>query len=84
MGKVVVLGYVEREGELRAEHAKNNYAKTVRDGVRHNVQPGSKLMTDEDAAFDITEYDHRSVAHGKGGYVRCETHTNTIESVWRS
>ena len=46
VGKVVVLGYVEREGELRAERAKNNNAKAVRDGVRRNVQPASKLMTD--------------------------------------
>jgi transposase-like protein len=84
VGKEVVLGMIERGGELRAQHVPNNNAPALQDGVRKNVEPGSRLMTDDDTAFRTfkTEYDHQAVAHGAGEYVRGDAHTNSIESVW--
>jgi transposase-like protein len=79
-GKGVVLGIVERDGELRAEQFSDSRSDTLRDSVRKNVEPGSNLMTDDDAAFRMAEYNHETVAHGRGQYVRGEAHTNTIES----
>ncbi len=44
-GKDVVLGIVERDGELRAEHVSDNRSDTLRDSVRKNV--GTRLQSDD-------------------------------------
>ncbi len=82
--KAVVLGFVSREGELRASHVADDSVATLHEQVRGNVEQGSKLMTDRDAAFSMlaSEYVHAAVNHGEGEYVRDDAHTNTIESVW--
>jgi transposase-like protein len=85
-GKAVVLGIVERDGELRAEHVSDHKAKTLQGSVRKNVAAGSAILTDEDAAFVglDKDYNHMSVNHSAGEYVRLGgfVHTNTIEGVW--
>ena len=85
-GKAVVLGIVEREGELRAEHVKDQKAKTLQGKVRENVAPGAAVLTDEDMAFVglDKDYNHLAVNHSAGEYVRMGgfVHTNSIESVW--
>ena len=85
-GKAVVLGLVERDGELRAKHVDDGKAATLQAEISANVAPGADLMTDEDRAFKraANGYAHHTVNHsagehvGAGGYA----HTNTIESVW--
>jgi len=84
-GKAVVLGILERDGELRAGHVANTKARTLQDAVRSNVAAGSAIMTDEDRAFQglSGDYYHHTVNHSAGEYVRHQTiHTNSIESVW--
>ncbi len=85
-GKAIVLGMIERDGELRAEHVRDHKAKTVQGKVRTNVAKGSAVLTDEDASFVGLgdAYTHLSVNHSKGEYVRLGgfVHTNSIESVW--
>jgi transposase-like protein len=83
--KAVVLGIVEREGELRAGTVPNAKAKTLQGIVRDNVAAGSNIKTDEDRSFMGLDgdYIHHTVNHSKGEYVRHYVHhTNTIESVW--
>lgn len=83
--KEMLLGIVEREGELRATHITDRTARTLKGAVYNNVAPGSTIMTDEDRAFAGLgrDYWHHTVNHSKGEYVRHQTiHTNTIESVW--
>ncbi|MHB8887104.1 MAG: IS1595 family transposase [Methylovirgula sp.] len=83
--KAVVLGIVEREGELRAGSVANTKAKTLQGVIRENVARGSNVMTDEDRSFVGLDgdYQHHSVNHSAGEYVRHYVHhTNTIESVW--
>jgi transposase-like protein len=82
IGKEVVLGMVERDGELRAEHVRDNNAPTLRESIRKNVKPGSRIMSDGDASFRMPDYHNEWVEHGRGEYVRGEAHTQTIDSVW--
>ncbi len=81
-GKEVVLGVVERDGELRAEHIADNNAPTIRKSIRENVEPGSYIISDGDAAFRMAEFKNDYVEHGKGEYVRGNIHTQKIDSVW--
>ncbi len=84
--KSVVLGIIERDGELRAGHVADHKAKTLQTIIRENVRQGSAVLTDEDRAFIGLgdAYTHLSVNHSKGEYVRLGgfVHTNGIESVW--
>lgn len=84
--KAIVLGIIERDGELRAKHVPNGKAVTLQGEIRENVKPGSAVLTDEDSAFVglDKDYTHLSVNHSKGEYVRLGgfVHTNGIESVW--
>jgi transposase-like protein len=85
-GKAVVLGIVERDGELSAEHVSDHKAKTLQGQVRQNVTKGSAVLTDEDKTFVGfgKDYTHLAVNHSAGKYVRLRgfVHTNSIESVW--
>jgi transposase-like protein len=84
--KAVVLGIVERDGELRAIHVPDAKAKTLQGEVLKNVAKGSAVLTDEDRSFIglDRDYTHLSVNHSQGEYVRLGgyVHTNTAESVW--
>jgi transposase-like protein len=83
--KSVVLGVLEREGELRAEVVSDTTAKTVHGMIRKNVKAGSALITDEHRAYRGLgdDYAHMAVNHSAGHYVIANVvHTNGIESVW--
>lgn len=85
-GKAVVLGMIERDGELRAEHVDDHKAKTLQGKVRENVAKGTAVLTDEDTAFIGLgkDYTHLAVNHSAGEYVRLGgfVHTQNIESAW--
>ena len=84
-GKAVVLGILERDGELRAAHVADSSAATYQGAVRQNVAKGATIMTDEDRSFRglARDYRHHTVNHSAGEYVHHYTiHTNGIESVW--
>jgi len=84
-GKEVVLGILERDGELRAGHVPDTKGHTLKSIVHGNVKAGSTVMTDEDRSFKglNREFYHHAVNHSAGEYVRHYTiHTNGIESVW--
>ncbi|MDX2264001.1 MAG: IS1595 family transposase [Hyphomicrobiales bacterium] len=84
-GKAIVLGMIQREGELRAQVVTDMRARTVQKVIRENVSKGATIMTDEHLAFSglNDNYYHHRVNHSAGEYVRhFILHTNTIESVW--
>ena len=83
--KSVVLGVIQRDGELRAEVVTDTTSGTVQGVVRRNVAPGSLLFTDEHRAYRglVKDYAHLTVNHSRGEYVRFGVvHSNSIESVW--
>lgn len=85
-GKEILLGTLERDGELRITHIEDTKAKTVHGVVKANVEQRSVLMTDEDRSFVGLEgaFNVYSVNHSKGEYARLGgwVHTNSIESAW--
>lgn len=85
VGKAIVFGMKERDGELRTMTVDDLKAKTVQSAIRENVAYGSNVMTDEHLGYSGLQgdYMHHAVNHSVGEYVRhFIVHTNGIESVW--
>lgn len=84
--KAVVLGIVERGGDVVTRHVRSRRKHHLLPHVTTFVKTGSKIMTDESKAYALlTEtygYEHEAVDHSKEEYVRGEAHTNSIESFW--
>lgn len=89
--KAVVLGMVERGGDVITRHVMDRSARSVHPHIVKYVKSGSFVHTDEAAAFrSLTErrgYNHATVDHSADEYVRFEgdgtaVHTNTIEAFW--
>ena len=83
-GKTIVMGMIERGGELRAGVVENLKTETLVPVVRHHVAPGATVYTDEALPYRNLRrgYVHASVNHNKGEYVVGAVHTNSIEGVW--
>lgn len=83
-GKTVVMGILERGGELRAGVVEDVRRDTLEPIVLHHVQQGATVYTDEHVSYRSLKntFDHDRVRHSGGEYVRGEVHTNSIESVW--
>jgi transposase-like protein len=83
VGKAIVMGLLERDGELRAGVVENVKAATLEFVVRANVLPGANLYTDEAAGYRGLDGEYHTVNHGAGEYVgHYHAHTNGIEGVW--
>ena len=80
--KAVVMGMLERGGELRA-HVIERPGLAGGEVVK-NVAPGSWLLTDEYSPYATIggEYLHQTVKHSAGEYVREDVHINGIEGYW--
>lgn len=83
--KAVVLGIVERGGEVITRVIEDRQEATVIPHIVQNVRVGSRVATDEAKAFlaiSAHGYRHSTVNHAAKEYVRGDTHTNTIEGFW--
>jgi transposase-like protein len=83
-GKTVVMGLLERGGELRAGTVDNQRLDTLEPIINAHVEEGATVYTDAHPSYrDLKRgYDHHVVRHNAGEYVRGDVHTNSIESVW--
>ena len=82
VGKTVIAGIKDREtNQIRAQVVPDTTGKTLRKFVTDNIQPGSRVYTDDALAYNGLE-NHRSVRHSVGEYVRGQVHTNGLESFW--
>ncbi len=85
VGKVAVIGMRERGGRTKAKVVPVTSAEHMQDAVHENVEVGSTLHTDEHAGYaglGQVFFDHETVNHRLGEYVRDGVTTNSIESVW--
>lgn len=80
--KRAVVALVERGGKSKAFHVGNADKATVAKIVMDNVDPASRLHTDESrlyAGADERFAAHETVKHTAGEYVRGDVHTNSAE-----
>lgn len=84
IGKIPVLGMIERGGNVKAMVLSGTSAKAIQAAIRSNVLEGSILCTDEHSAYTTLAgtYQHMTVNHSAKQFVDGMAHTNTIESVW--
>ena len=81
--KSIVLGIVERGGQVRAEVIPFSGAGDIRPRVLDNVKAGSTLYSDGFPVYqNMGVYEHAWVDHHAEEYVRGEVHTQTIEGFW--
>ena len=83
--KAAIVGAVQRDGDLRAEHVPSPTCANLHRVVRENVSTDARLITDANNSYHglAEDYDHHIVNHQHGEYVvEGNVHTNSIESVW--
>jgi transposase-like protein len=80
--KAMVLGIVQRGGEVRTKVVANRRKKALQAEVREHVEAGSAIFTDALKSYEgLTEFEHQVVDHAVE-YVRGNVHTNTMENFW--
>jgi len=85
VGKVGVVGLRERGGNTIAKPIKSPDKATLHGAIFDHVKIGSMIHTDDAPVYsglDGLFYQHRSVNHSAGDYVKDGVTTNSIDSVW--
>jgi transposase-like protein len=87
VGKVVVLGLLERHGKgkskVRLTTVQNTSREDLQPVIRKNVEVGSEVYTDSHGGYEglDDEYFHEFVNHAET-YARGKVHTNGLENFW--
>ena len=83
VGKTAVVGAKDRKtNKVKAKVVANTDAKTLQKFVVASAADGATVYTDDAKAYKGMPFDHESVRHSVGEYVRGMAHTNGIESFW--
>ncbi|MGA2471152.1 MAG: IS1595 family transposase [Solirubrobacteraceae bacterium] len=81
--KAVVVGAVERDGEVRLKVVPSKDRATLEAFIAQHTHPDSMIFTDDAPVYDyLAESRHREVNHSAEEWVRGDVHTNTVEGVW--
>ncbi len=83
--KVAVFGMVERGGDIITKIVPNVSAKTLVGLIKHNVDRGTVISSDEWASYKPLAkagYSHGVVTHSREEWVVGTHHTNTLEGFW--
>ena len=83
-GKTAVVGVKDRITKLvHAQVTPSTDALTLQSFIRNHVREGAAVYTDEHGGYrNLKGFEHKSVNHSVGEYVRGMAHTNGIESFW--
>ena len=84
-GKTIVMGMLEKDGDVMTKVIPNVRRHTLLPIIEKNIEKGSEVQTDELRSYMGIEkmgYSHKTVNHGRGEYVRGNTHVNSMESFW--
>ena len=80
--KAIVMGMVERGGDIITRHIPARNSGQVSRVVRASIKPGSRVSSDADLSFgglSTMGYSHTEVKQQRGSY---SAETNTIEGYW--
>lgn len=82
VGKVAVMGLLERHGDVRVKVISGRRKEIIQKAVREDVAQGSFLFTDALGSYEgMDEYIHQVVDHAEK-YVDGQVHTNGLENFW--
>jgi len=84
VGKAAVVGLQQRQGKVVAMHVEKANRATIYPIIEKHVGKGSSVFTDDHKIYDSLHgaFDHESVKHSAGEYVKGKASTNSIESFW--
>lgn len=85
--KKVVLGMVEKGGNVIAKHMPDRKSENVLPEIMRNVKPGSRITSDAEHSFGALGYlgkgyDHVALNHRQGEYSRRGRSTGSVEGFW--
>lgn len=82
-GKAVVMGLLERHGEVRTVVVDNTKRKTLKPHIQAHVETGAQVFTDALKSYTglSEEYIHGVIDHAEC-YVKGNIHTNGLENYW--
>jgi transposase-like protein len=86
LGKAVVLGMLQRGGEIMTKVVENNRKPTLLPIIKENVKQGTMVHTDtlrSYAQLSKNGYTHNTVNHEAKEYVRGRVHVNGLENFWK-
>lgn len=83
VGKVAVMGLLERDGKVRAKVIENARQETLHGEVMQHVESGAEVFTDGWKGYSglNQHYIHQVIDHAEK-YVDGQIHTNGIENFW--
>jgi transposase-like protein len=81
--KTIVMGMVERDGNVRAFVMDGRKKKQLQSQVREHIEAGAAIFSDELKSYDglHADYQHAVINHAVE-YVNGNVHTNTMENFW--
>jgi transposase-like protein len=81
--KTIVMGMMERGGEVRAMVVGNRRRKQLQSNIREHVEAGAAIFSDELKSYEglETDYQHAVINHAVE-YVNGNVHTNGMENFW--
>lgn len=84
--KTVVVGAVERGGDVRMQVISARDRKTLHSFINKTISPDTEAIYTDDwpAYHGIADHNtrHETVNHSAEEWVRGDVHTNTVENVW--
>jgi len=83
VGKSIVMGLLERNGEVRTHVVPTSKGATLRPHVHAHVEKGSVVYTDALQSYLplAEDYSHKIIDHAKA-YVNGSIHTNGLKNFW--
>lgn len=85
LNKEILMGMVERDGKAYIKHIPSIGKWTLLEQIQMNVDPKARVITDDNRGYVQLRhhgFDHDSVNHSVGEYVRGDVYTQSIENVW--
>ncbi|MBA7582414.1 IS1595 family transposase ISSpo3 [subsurface metagenome] len=83
--KTIVLGILERKGDVKGEVVKNMKKDTITPIIKDNIITGARISTDEFSSYRNLKkegYFHDYVKHSIKEYVKGDCHIQSIEGFW--